>query len=140
MSTAFFWRQQPSYFGGKDLVASRHSRNPYICFLIILLSIRQTYNHSNMYTLSSTDSLFCCITTFKWGKTGEILQAEIETRVTLRLLDILPQSRRHSQRKWRNFTYIFLHICYRLPECISHCTNTLGKGMNPIILPPAMGK
>ena len=25
-------------------------------------------------------------------------------------------------------------------ECISHCTNTLGKGMNPIILPPAMGK
>ena len=23
---------------------------------------------------------------------------------------------------------------------ISHCTNTLGKGMNPIILPPAMGK
>ena len=24
--------------------------------------------------------------------------------------------------------------------CISHSTNTLGKGMNPIILPPAMGK
>ena len=24
--------------------------------------------------------------------------------------------------------------------CISHRTNTLGKGMNPIILPPAMGK
>ena len=24
-------------------------------------------------------------------------------------------------------------------DCISHCTNTLGKGMNPIILPPAMG-
>ena len=24
--------------------------------------------------------------------------------------------------------------------CISHNTNTLGKGMNPIILPPAMGK
>ncbi len=21
-------------------------------------------------------------------------------------------------------------------DCISHCTNTLGKGMNPIILPP----
>ena len=28
---------------------------------------------------------------------------------------------------------VFLH-------CISHSTNTLGKGMNPIILPPAMGK
>ena len=25
-------------------------------------------------------------------------------------------------------------------DCISHCTNTLGKGMNPIILPPAIGK
>ena len=24
--------------------------------------------------------------------------------------------------------------------CISHSINTLGKGMNPIILPPAMGK
>ena len=27
-----------------------------------------------------------------------------------------------------------------LTDCISHCSNTLGKGMNPIILPPAMGK
>ena len=26
------------------------------------------------------------------------------------------------------------------PDCISHSTNTLGKGVNPIILPPAMGK
>ena len=25
-------------------------------------------------------------------------------------------------------------------DCISHNTNTLGKVMNPIILPPAMGK
>ena len=25
-------------------------------------------------------------------------------------------------------------------DCIVHSTNTLGKGMNPIILPPAMGK
>ena len=25
-------------------------------------------------------------------------------------------------------------------NCILHNTNTLGKGMNPIILPPAMGK
>ena len=25
-------------------------------------------------------------------------------------------------------------------NCILHCTNTLRKGMNPIILPPAMGK
>ena len=26
------------------------------------------------------------------------------------------------------------------PDCISHSTNTLGKGMNRNILPPAMGK
>ena len=25
-------------------------------------------------------------------------------------------------------------------DCISHSTNTLGKGMSPIIPPPAMGK
>ena len=25
-------------------------------------------------------------------------------------------------------------------DCISYCTNTLEKVMNPIILPPAMGK
>ena len=25
-------------------------------------------------------------------------------------------------------------------DSISHSTNTLGKGMNPILLPPAMGK
>ena len=25
-------------------------------------------------------------------------------------------------------------------DCISHSTNTFGEGMNPIILPPAMGK
>ena len=25
-------------------------------------------------------------------------------------------------------------------DCTSHSTNTLGKDMNPIILPPAMGK
>ena len=25
-------------------------------------------------------------------------------------------------------------------DCISHSTNTLGKGTNPIILPPAMSK
>ena len=25
-------------------------------------------------------------------------------------------------------------------DCVSHSPNTLGKGMNPIILPPAMGK
>ena len=38
----------------------------------------------------------------------------------------------------RNWTW--RHEFKSWTECISHCTNTLGKGMNPIILPPAMGK
>ena len=25
-------------------------------------------------------------------------------------------------------------------DCILHITNTFGKGMNPVILPPVMGK
>ena len=35
------------------------------------------------------------------------------------------------------------YLCVQIldeTDCISHSTNTLGKGMNPIILPPAMGK
>ena len=35
-------------------------------------------------------------------------------------------TRRHEFKSWT--------------ECISHCTNTLGKGMNSILLPPSMGK
>ena len=35
-------------------------------------------------------------------------------------------TRRHEFKSWT--------------DCISHSTNTLGKGMNPVILPPAMGK
>ena len=35
-----------------------------------------------------------------------------------------------------SFIYLF---CF-FNDCISHSTNTLEKGMNPIIHPPAMGK
>ena len=38
-----------------------------------------------------------------------------------------------------NDTVIQVHIPDQA-SCVSHSTNTLGKGMNPIILPPAMGK
>ena len=43
------------------------------------------------------------------------------------------------------YTYIYIliykytHILDEI-DCISHRTHTLGKGMNTIILPPAMGK
>ena len=36
--------------------------------------------------------------------------------------------------------YLSIYQILDLTDCISHSTNTLGKGMNPIILPPAMGK
>ena len=39
-------------------------------------------------------------------------------------------------------TFGFQELLLELDEAywISYCTNTLGKGMNPIILPLAMGK
>ena len=41
----------------------------------------------------------------------------------------------YRRRKWTR-----RHEFKSWTDCISHSTNTLGKGMNPIILPPAMGK
>ena len=46
------------------------------------------------------------------------------------------------------YIYIYIYNVYVIlhkhnineTDCISHSTNTLGKGMNPIILPPVMGK
>ena len=37
------------------------------------------------------------------------------------------------------YIYIYIYIINET-DCISHSTNTLGKGMNPIILPPAIGR
>ena len=54
--------------------------------------------------------LFRCITTLQCSLTCEILQAGIETRLTLRRLDILPKSHRHSQDKCRNFLRIIFYI------------------------------
>ncbi len=34
----------------------------------------------------------------------------------------------------------YMFIIMDETDCISHSTNTLGKDMNPIIPPPAMGK
>ena len=42
----------------------------------------------------------------------------------------------YRRRKWTTATRVQI---LDLTDCISHSTNTLGKGMNPIILPPAMG-
>ena len=45
----------------------------------------------------------------------------------------------HTHTHTHTHTHIYIYI-YIYMDCISHSTNTLGKGMNPIILPPAMGK
>ena len=42
----------------------------------------------------------------------------------------------YRRRKWTRWQLKILDET----GCISHSTNTLGKGMNPVILPPAMGK
>ena len=41
----------------------------------------------------------------------------------------------YRRRKWTR-----RHEFKSWTDCISHSTKTIGKGMNPIILPPAMGK
>ena len=41
--------------------------------------------------------------------------------------------------KWFQFKRISRVQVLDETDCISHNTNTLGKGMNPIILPPAIG-
>ena len=48
----------------------------------------------------------------------------------------------HNQMQFTLDTYLIMLSVKQgsINDCISHSTNTLGKGMNPIILPPAMGK
>ena len=88
--------------------------NIYICIYINIY-------HIYIYILSSTNRLFRCITTLQCSYTREMLQAGIETRLSLRQSDILPQRYLHFQRKQRNFLRIFfLHIRYRLPKCSIH--------------------
>ena len=53
---------------------------------------------------------------------------------------------KHTHTHLYIYIYIYIYICTTLVQIvdevgyISHCTNNIGKGMNPIILPPAMGK
>ena len=65
------------------------------------------YIYIYIYTVSSTDRLFRCITTHQRGETREMLQAEVETRLTLRQSDILPENYRQPQHEGRNLTYMY---------------------------------
>ena len=48
-----------------------------------------------------------------------------------------PWCSRYRRRKW---TQWYEFKSWKILIAFSHSTNTLGEGMNPIILPPAMGK
>ena len=54
--------------------------------------------------------------------------------LTSRPLNQMEWSNGYCHRKWTRVQIL------DETDCISHSTNTLGKGMNPIILPPAMDK
>ena len=68
---------------------------------------------------------------------------ELEKSNQLFLIVIISASRRYPwcngyhRRKW---TQQHEFKSWTRMITFSHSTNTLGKGMNPIILPPAMGK
>ena len=65
------------------------------------------HKHTNTRTHTHTHIYIYC---YCYSQTGEMFQAEIETRLTLRQSGILPQSYRPSQFKWRDFyVYIYLH-------------------------------
>ena len=40
----------------------------------------------------------------------------------------------------RIYICVSMCVCVCVSDCISHSTNTIGRGMNPIIHHPAMGK
>ena len=50
------------------------------------------------------------------------------------------KSTSHISNGYRRRNWTRRHEFKSWTDCISHSTNTLGEGMNPIILPPAMGK
>ena len=78
-------------------------------------------------------------TDITWYILAYVFIARFKSEFSVYLVDVFQKLEEH----W------FLSCClvqdiytYILEEtdCISHSTNTLGKGMNPIILIPAMGK
>ena len=67
--------------------------------------------------------------------------------ITLKILkSTTPKKEAYNiQNKPTEYTFEYIYILdtatrVQILDCISHSTNTLAKGMNPIILPPAMGK
>ena len=65
----------------------------------------------------------------------ENFDISIIKKFSWRILSRCPWCNGYRRRNWR-----WQDEFKSWTDCISHSTNTLGKGMNPIILSPAMGK
>ena len=63
-----------------------------------------------IYIYSNPQTGFSCIRTLQYVDTHEMLQAGIETWLTLCQLDILPLTYYHSQCKWREVFGVYLHV------------------------------
>ena len=65
------------------------------------------YIYIYIYIYTVITRLLRCITTLQCNETRKMLRGGIKTGLTLRQLDILPLSYRHSQHKLRNF-FVYL--------------------------------
>ena len=74
-----------------------------------------------------------CLLTVTWLKV--LLLFNSNNSAVIILINRCPWCNGYRRRNWTR-----RHEFKSWTDCISHSTNTLGKGMNPIILPPAMGK
>ena len=75
--------------------------------------------HRGAYILSSTQRLFCCITTLLCGQTHKMLEAGIETCPTLRQTQSQPTSKPHqlgNNQALSSSFCLFTFIHYRIPE------------------------
>ena len=71
-----------------------------------------------------------------WAPGPPVEHQENEKDTTLTAIRVrCPWCNGYRRRNWTR-----RHEFKSWTDCISHRTNTLGKGINPIILPPAMGK
>ena len=86
------------------------------------------------------ETTICLMGICRTNPTGQLLgpnSSIVELLLLIYYLWRCPWCNGYRRRNWTR-----RHEFESWTECISHCTNTFGKGMNPIILLPArdMGK
>ena len=75
-------------------------------YIYIYSQPRTDYIYIYIYIQSATDRLFHCITTLQCGQTCKMLQAKIETYLTLCQADDIPLSQSHDSTSARELTCI----------------------------------